>query len=285
MEERHPNRALPLELELKPESKLRLRLRMINKSSGIQSKLGHFSNNMDNASELKRKREFDISDNEEYEEENTAKVAKKNVFNGSIIFIEGRDFVVIASDNRLITKLDILRKHFKLFPMTPQSIIGSIGNWGDVVAMTALIRRRVQVYEQDNKKTISTEALASMISTLMYNRRLFPCLMITILAGLDNEGKGAVFHFDEIGNRERCRYLIIGGARDIMLAKLRHSIGEIDSGIIPSDQYQQLTKERAFGIARDCFIHASHLRADIGNTVMIKTIYTKGSQETILKLR
>ncbi|XP_043072117.1 proteasome subunit beta type-1 [Drosophila grimshawi] len=216
---------------------------------------------MDNASELKRKREFDISDNEEYEEENTAKVAKKNVFNGSIIFIEGRDFVVIASDNRLITKLDIL------------------------LAMTALIRRRVQVYEQDNKKTISTEALASMISTLMYNRRLFPCLMITILAGLDNEGKGAVFHFDEIGNRERCRYLIIGGARDIMLAKLRHSIGEIDSGIIPSDQYQQLTKERAFGIARDCFIHASHLRADIGNTVMIKTIYTKGSQETILKLR
>lgn len=47
----------------------------------------------------------------------------------------------------------------------------------------------VQMYKHSNNKTMTTGAIAAMLSTILYSRRFFPYYVYNIIGGLDEEGK------------------------------------------------------------------------------------------------
>lgn len=46
-----------------------------------------------------------------------------------------------------------------------------------------------QMYKHSNNKTMSSGAIAAMLSTILYGRRFFPYYVYNIIGGLDEEGK------------------------------------------------------------------------------------------------
>lgn len=48
---------------------------------------------------------------------------------------------------------------------------------------------RLQMYKHSNNKTMTTGAIAAMLSTILYSRRFFPYYVYNIIGGLDEEGK------------------------------------------------------------------------------------------------
>lgn len=47
----------------------------------------------------------------------------------------------------------------------------------------------MQMYKHSNNKTMTTGAIAAMLSTILYSRRFFPYYVYNIIGGLDEEGK------------------------------------------------------------------------------------------------
>ena len=75
------------------------------------------------------------------------------------------------------------------------------------------------MYKQDHQKTMSTPAAAQMLSITLYHKRFFPYYISNILAGLDEEGKGAVYAYDPIGNFAKRTYKA-GGSAGLLLQPL-----------------------------------------------------------------
>lgn len=59
------------------------------------------------------------------------------------------------------------------------------------------------MYLHEHLKPMSTNAVAQLVSTMMYHKRFFPYYTATILAGLDQDGKGVVYSYDPIGHMEK----------------------------------------------------------------------------------
>ena len=115
---------------------------------------------------------------------------------GSIVGIAGEDFVVVASDTRLGEHGSIYQRDLeRLVQITPKTVLGSCGFHGDALQMKKVIKTRCQIYEHNNRIPPSPPAIAQMVSTILYGRRFFPYYVYNIIAGMDDEGKGALFSY------------------------------------------------------------------------------------------
>lgn len=77
----------------------------------------------------------------------------------------------------------------------------------------------MQMYEHEHHKTMSTPAIAQMVSVMLYYKRFFPYYVSNILAGLDNEGRGCVYSYDPVGHCEKELYRA-GGSSNALLQPL-----------------------------------------------------------------
>jgi 20S proteasome subunit beta 6 len=73
------------------------------------------------------------------------------------------------------------------------------------------------MYKYQHDKTMTTQSIAQLTSTLLYSRRFFPYYTFNIIGGLDEQGlgrliyivvnecvgRGAVYSFDPVGSFER----------------------------------------------------------------------------------
>ncbi|XP_037933475.1 proteasome subunit beta type-1 [Teleopsis dalmanni] len=202
---------------------------------------------------------------------------------GSIVAIGGDDFVVIGADTRLSTGYSIhTRDQNKIFKLTPNTVLGSTGCWCDSLALTSLLRARVQMYEHSHLKTISTDAIAQLLSVLMYSKRFFPYYVSNILAGLDNEGKGIVYSYDPIGHCERTKYRAGGSAGALLQPVLDNLIGYKNMNI---DEIPPISLERAISVTTDVFISAAERDIYTGDAVLINIITKDGVEVKEIALR
>lgn len=80
------------------------------------------------------------------------------------------------------------------------------------------------MYLHDHNKSMPTPAVAQMLSTMMYNKRFFPYYVSNILAGLDNEGKGAVYSYDPIGHFARSDFRATGSSGALLQSLLDNQV-------------------------------------------------------------
>merc|ERR1712050_204290 len=88
---------------------------------------------------------------------------------------------------------------------------------------------------------------AQMLSTMLYYKRFFPYYTFNILSGVDDEGKGATYHYDAIGSYERVPYTTSGSGSSLVMGVLDTQLMKGNQTIEPPD----LTKEQIVELAQD----------------------------------
>jgi len=204
---------------------------------------------------------------------------------GSIVAIAGEDFAVIAADTRLSSGYSIhTRAQNKLFKLTDSTVLGSAGCWCDTLALTALVQARLQMYEHTHLKKMTTEAIAQMLSIVMYSRRFFPYYVSNVMAGLDKEGKGVVYSYDPVGHCERAKYRAGGSAGTLLQPVLDSQIG-LKNVDFEGKEPPALTKERAVAVAIDTFVSATERDIYTGDGVIVNIITKDGVEVKEIPMR
>jgi 20S proteasome alpha/beta subunit len=83
------------------------------------------------------------------------------------------------------------------------------------------------MYTHAHKKTISAPAVAQMLSNTLYYKRFFPYYTFNVLAGMDNEGAGAVWGYDAVGSFERVPYCVTGSGSALITSLLDNQVCEV----------------------------------------------------------
>uniref|UniRef100_A0AAY5JWZ5 Proteasome subunit beta n=1 Tax=Esox lucius TaxID=8010 RepID=A0AAY5JWZ5_ESOLU len=139
---------------------------------------------------------------------------------GTVLAVAGEDFAIVASDTRLSEGYSIhSRDSPKCYKLTDTTVIGCSGFHGDCLTLTKIIDARLKMYKHSNNKSMTSGAIAAMLSTILYGRRFFPYYVYNIIGGLDEEGRGAVYSFDPVGSYQRDTYKA-GGSASAMLQPL-----------------------------------------------------------------
>lgn len=140
----------------------------------------------------------------------------------------------------------------------------------------------MQMYEHLHNKTMSTNAVAHMLSVLMYNRRFFPYYVSNILAGVDENGVGEVYSYDPVGHCEKSQYRA-GGSSFALLQPVLDNQVALKNQSNPDNT--PLSKERAVALIKDTFISATERDIYTGDSVIINLITKDNITEEKFELR
>ncbi|KAF7281169.1 proteasome beta6 subunit [Rhynchophorus ferrugineus] len=202
---------------------------------------------------------------------------------GSVVAIAGDDFVIIGADTRLSAGFSIYtREQNKLFQLSPTTVLGCSGCWCDTLTLTRILNSRMQMYQQEHNKIMSTEACAQMLSTMLYYKRFFPYYISNVLVGLDNNGKGCVYSYDPIGHCEKATYRAGGSAGALLQPLLDNQIGQKN---MLNVKQESVSQEKALSIIKDVFISAAERDIYTGDSIQIKIITKEGIKEEKFELR
>lgn len=202
---------------------------------------------------------------------------------GTVVAVAGDDFAVIASDTRLSAGYSIYtRGQSKLFRLSDKTVLGCSGCWCDTLSLTRLIEARMQMYLHDNNKSMSTPAVAQMLSTMLYYKRFFPYYISNTLAGLDADGKGQIYHYDPVGHCEVSKYHAGGSSGALLQPLLDNQLGLKN---MENVKEEPITIEKAVSIIKDAFTGAAERDIYTGDGVHINVITRDGITEELFPLR
>jgi 20S proteasome subunit beta 6 len=190
---------------------------------------------------------------------------------------------VIGADTRLSAGYNIFtRDHSKLFTLTPKAVLASCGNWCDSDTLTSILSARVKQYaDLHENREISLNAIAQLLSTMMYGRRFFPYYVSNILAGT-YEGKGYVYSYDPIGHCERHTYRAGGSSAALLQPILDNQVGLKNMEEKPN---VPLTVQRAVDLIIDTFVSAAERDIYTGDGIKIAIVTENGVEERKIPLR
>merc|ERR1712037_313743 len=174
--------------------------------------------------------------------------------------IAGEDFVVIASDTRLSGHgyAILSREQPKLHRLSDKTVLGSTGCWCDILTFCKVAEMRMKSYRYSHNKSMSTPAVAQMMSTMLYNKRFFPYYISNILGGLDDQGKGYLYSYDPVGHCVR-------------------NMDNVDK--------TPISLEKAVSLIHDVFISAAEREIHTGDGIHFNIITKDGIEEKRLPLR
>ncbi|XP_057303985.1 proteasome subunit beta type-1-B-like [Hydractinia symbiolongicarpus] len=202
---------------------------------------------------------------------------------GTVLAIAGEDYAVIASDTRLSEGFHIhTRDKPKTYHLTDTTILGSCGFHGDVLTLVKNVQVRLKMYEHEHYKTMSCTSIAQMLSTMLYYKRFFPYYTYNIIAGLDKDGKGAVYSYDPVGSYEREVYRATGSSSSMLQSFLDNQIGQKN---LKEKSNEPLSKERCVELIKDIFISAAERDIETGDGVHISIITKDGVENQTFPLR
>lgn len=137
------------------------------------------------------------------------------------------------------------------------------------------------MYKHEHEQDMRTTAVAQMLSTTLYGRRFFPFYAFNVVAGLDDEGKGAVFTYDAVGSFERTQYAAQGAGQKMMIPVLDNVIGYKNR----EDEPRPLTAEETVEIVKDIFVTAGERDVHTGDAVDIRVVRASGIEEIRFDLK
>jgi len=208
---------------------------------------------------------------------------------GSLIGVAGEDFVVIASDTRLSEGYSILsRQSPHLFQLQPHCVVGLVGFHGDVLTFTKTLQNRLKIYEYENNKKPSTSAIAQLLSNMLYSRRFFPYYVNTIVAGINNEGQGAIYSYDPVGSYEREIYRAGGSSSALLQPLLDSQCGlknQSASFELNKSYTVKMSKEKVISLVKDAFTAAAERDIYTGDGLVVNVITKDGVKVEHFPLR
>ncbi|GKZ39995.1 proteasome subunit beta type-6, partial [Aspergillus brasiliensis] len=128
---------------------------------------------------------------------------------GSTLGITGSDFAILAGDTRSVAGYNINSRYVpKVFKIGGDDesgdganiVLSVVGFAADGQALKERLDAVVKMYKYQHGKPMSVRACAQRLSTILYQKRFFPYYVHAILAGLDEDGKGALYSYDPVGS-------------------------------------------------------------------------------------
>lgn len=138
------------------------------------------------------------------------------------------------------------------------------------------------MYQFQHGKLISTQAIAQLTSNTLYGHRFFPYYTFTLIGGLDETGKGAVYSFDPVGSFEREMYRSGGSAAALIQPFLDSQIGKKNRSASDSGP---LTLDFALKVAKDAFTSAAERDIYTGDHVQVWIITKDGCRQEVFDIR
>jgi 20S proteasome subunit beta 6 len=194
---------------------------------------------------------------------------------GTILAIPGEKFCIAAGDTRMSIGYSIQTRHGnKLTRLTDTTVIVSAGMQSDTKALHKLLKTRLTLYEHDHGKQMSTQAIAQMLSNILYGKRFFPYYTFNLVAGLDENGDGAVYGYDAIGSYERLKAGAQGTGQSLVQPLLDNQITFNNQTLIPKNL--DLGIDGTLNLVKDSFSSAGERDIYTGDSVDIAIITEKG---------
>lgn len=202
---------------------------------------------------------------------------------GTVLGIAGEDFAVLAGDTRQVVGYSINSRYEpKIFNVGDDIVMTANGFAADGVALIDKFRNQLKWYKFDNNnKRLSIKSAARYIQHLLYGKRFFPYYVSTLIAGLDDEGKGAVYSYDPVGSYEREQCRAGGAAASLIMPFLDNQVNfknqfEPDSDGKVKKPLRYLSLEEVLELVKDAFSSATERHIQVGDGLEIFIVTKEG---------
>lgn len=209
---------------------------------------------------------------------------------GTILGIAGEDFAVLAGDTRHTTGYSINSRYEpKVFDVGDNIVVSANGFAADGNALVRRIQTNIEWYHHAHNKPLKTSSCARLIQNLLYGKRFFPYYVHTIIAGLDEEGRGAVYSFDPVGSYEREQCRAGGAAASLIMPFLDNQVNfknqyEPGTNSIPKAR-TYLTLDEALKLVKDAFSSATERHIHVGDGLEILIVTKEGVRKEYFPLK
>lgn len=221
---------------------------------------------------------------------------------GSTLAIAGADFAIMAGDTRHTTGYSInsrfYPKVFKIGGTTADQsdatlILSVVGFAADGAALKERLDAVCKMYRYRHGKPMTVGACAKRLSTILYQKRFFPYYAYAILAGLDEEGKGAVYSYDPVGSFEREQCRAGGAAASLIMPFLDNQVNFKNQYVPGSGEGHELKPREVVPLPRkevevlvkDAFDGAVERHIEVGDNLQMMVITKEGIEEIIVPLK
>ncbi|KAI9373333.1 nucleophile aminohydrolase [Aspergillus egyptiacus] len=215
---------------------------------------------------------------------------------GSVLGITGKDFAVLAGDTRSTSGYNINSRYVpKVFKIGGDQETGEgahillsvVGFAADGQALKERLDAVVKMYKYQHGKPMSVRACAQRLSTILYQKRFFPYYVQAILAGLDEEGKGALYGYDPVGSYEREQCRAAGAASSLIMPFLDNQVnlknqyipGSGEGHALEARKPEPMPRETVEQLVRDAFTSAVERHIEVGDGLQMLVITAKGIEE------
>jgi len=98
-------------------------------------------------------------------------------------------------------------------------------SWGRMVMSRSGKKAYANLFKLENNRPISVKSMAKLISNLLFQRRLFPLLMETLVGGVDSDG-AVVYALDPVGSVIPDKFVSAGSGAPIAMGLLEANYRE-----------------------------------------------------------
>lgn len=223
--------------------------------------------------------------------------------NGGITLgISGSDFALLAGDTRSTNGYSInTRFDPKVFPLgnpddDTRLVLSTVGFAADGKALMERLNTTCNMYAYRHGKPIPLEACAHRLSTMLYEKRFFPYQVQAMLAGIDADGKGALYSYDPAGSYKRDRVRAAGPAASLMMPFLDNQVSfnnqylpKAEAGGGAGEQVarpvEDFSRDEVMKLVKDAFHGVTERHIEVGDELQVVIITKDGVEESFVPLK
>lgn len=176
------------------------------------------------------------------------------------------DGVVLASEKRVsYGRLVASTKGTKVFKLTEHVGLAFAGLMSDMQALVREAGAYANLFYLEKNRPITTKAMAKLISNMLFNRRMMPLLMETLVGGYDADGP-SLYSMDPVGSLIPDDFIAAGSGAAIAI------------GVLEADYNKEMDCEAGVELARKSIKSAIARDAMSGDGFDIMIIKAEGSE-------
>lgn len=134
--------------------------------------------------------------------------------------------VILASEKRVSWgRMLLSRSGRKVFIITPNIGLAFAGLVSDMQTLAREAEAYASLFKLESNRPIPVKSMAKLVSNLLFQRRLFPLLMETIVGGVDEDG-ATVYALDPVGSIIPDKFVSAGSGASIAMGLLEANYKE-----------------------------------------------------------
>ena len=206
---------------------------------------------------------------------------------GTVLAIAGPDYAVIAADTRLCRGYSILSRNVsRLKKMSEKCVLGTGGCHTDIHTLHEMLGIRCGMYKHNHGEEIGTRSLSQLLGNTLYYRRFFPYYAFNVLAGLDENGVGAVYGYDAVGSFQRQPDgIMANGSGSKLIMPVLDNLVAGQHRKECQDGKRQYTAQEAVELVKEGFVTAGERDIMCGDAVEIIVITKDGQKKEVFPLK